>query len=60
MDVKDEIKALREKLELWSYQYYVQDDPTASDYDYDMALRRLEELEAAHPELAPRILPPSG
>lgn len=51
MDVKQEILELREKLERWSYQYYVLDEPTASDYDYDMALRRLEELEAAHPEL---------
>lgn len=51
MDVKQEILALREKLERWSYQYYVLDEPTASDYDYDMALRQLEELEAAHPEL---------
>ncbi len=52
MDVKQEVKELRDKLELWSYQYYVLDQPTASDYDYDLALRRLEELEAAHPELA--------
>lgn len=51
MDVKAEIQALREKLEMWSYQYYVLDEPTVEDYDYDMALRRLEELEAAHPEL---------
>ncbi len=51
MDVKQELKALRDKLELWSYQYYVLDEPTASDYDYDMALRQLEQLEAAHPEL---------
>lgn len=51
MDVKREIQALREKLERWSYQYYVLDEPTASDYDYDMALRQLEELEAANPEL---------
>ena len=51
MDVKQEIKALREKLERWSYEYYVLDQPTASDYDYDMALRQLENLEAGHPEL---------
>ncbi len=51
MDARQEIEALREKLERWSYQYYVLDKPTASDYDYDMALRRLEELEGEHPEL---------
>ncbi len=51
MDVKQEIRALRDRLEQWSYEYYVLDKPTASDYDYDMALRELEKLEEAHPEL---------
>ncbi len=51
MDARQEIQALRAKLEQWSYEYYVLDQPTASDYDYDMALRQLENLEAAHPEL---------
>ena len=32
------------------YEYYVLDAPTMSDYDYDHKLRRLEELEAVHPE----------
>ena len=31
-------------------KYYVDDAPEISDYDYDMLYRRLEELEAAHPE----------
>lgn len=51
MDVKQEVLALREKLERWSYEYYVLDKPTVEDYDYDMALRRLEILEGEHPEL---------
>ncbi len=51
MNPEEEIRQLREKLNLYSYQYYVLDAPTVSDYDYDMALRRLEELEEAHPEL---------
>ena len=46
-----EILALRRELNQANYEYYVKDDPTMSDYDYDHKLRRLEELEGAHPEL---------
>ncbi len=51
MDEKQEIQGLRRELEQANYEYYVLDNPTMSDYDYDHKLRRLEELEAAHPEL---------
>ncbi len=51
MQPQEQINALRDKLNLWSHQYYDMDAPTVSDYDYDMALRELEQLEAAHPEL---------
>ena len=50
MDVQKEIQTLRQELEQANYQYYVQDNPVLSDYDYDHKLRRLEELEAEHPE----------
>ena len=50
MDYQTEIADLRRELERASYEYYVQDAPTMSDYEYDHKLRRLEELEAAHPE----------
>ena len=50
MDYLEEIQALRRELEQAGYEYYVLDNPTMSDYDYDHKLRRLEELEAAHPE----------
>ncbi|MGO5022119.1 NAD-dependent DNA ligase LigA [Lawsonibacter sp. LCP25S3_G6] len=50
MDELKEIARLREELNRAGYEYYVLDNPTMSDYDYDHALRRLEELEAAHPE----------
>ncbi len=52
MDAKSEIERLRTVLNQAGYEYYVMDNPTMSDYDYDHQLRRLEELEAAHPELA--------
>ena len=51
MDDKQEILALRQELEQASYEYYVLDNPSMSDYDFDHKLRRLEELEARHPEL---------
>ena len=51
MDHFEELQALRRELEQANYEYYVQDAPTMSDYDYDHKLRRLEELEGEHPEL---------
>ena len=50
MDYKSEMKELREILSAAGYRYYVLDDPTMPDYEYDRLLRRLEELEAEHPE----------
>ena len=50
MDELQRISDLRSQLNEWSHQYYVLDAPTVSDYDYDMALRELEQLEAKHPE----------
>ena len=50
MDERRELEELKAKLEQWSYEYYVQDNPTVSDYEYDMALRRLENIEALHPD----------
>lgn len=46
-----EIEVLRQELTQAGYEYYVLDKPTMSDYDYDHKLRRLEELEATHPEM---------
>ena len=46
MDEKQEIQSLRRELEQANYEYYVLDNPSMSDYDFDHKLRRLEELEA--------------
>ncbi len=46
-----EIDSLREQLDSWNYQYYVLDEPTVPDAEYDRCMRRLVELETAHPEL---------
>ena len=51
MDEMQEIQVLRQALEQANYEYYVLDAPSMSDYEFDHKLRRLEELEAAHPEL---------
>lgn len=51
MSDAQEILELRKELNQANFEYYVKDDPTMSDYDYDHKLRRLEELERAHPEL---------
>ena len=51
MDPKEEVLQLTQTLNDANYRYYVLDDPTMQDFEYDRLLRRLEELEAAHPEL---------
>ena len=51
MDPKERVKELSEILKEANYRYYVLDDPTMPDFEYDRLLRELEELEAAHPEL---------
>ena len=48
---RDEILALRKELEQANYQYYVLNAPTMSDYDFDQKLRRLQDLEALHPDM---------
>ena len=50
MDYRGEIKKLREKLNENARLYYTLDASTMSDYEYDRLYRRLQELEAAHPE----------
>ena len=56
MDYEKRIRELCDTLNQHSYNYYVLDNPTISDYEYDMLLRELENLEKDHPEL---ILPDS-
>ena len=57
MDPKVEIQELTEKLDRANYEYYVLDNPTMADFEYDRLLRRLEELEAEYPELASPLSP---
>ena len=48
---REEIIALRKELEVANHQYYVLDAPSMSDYDFDQKLRRLQDLEALHPDM---------
>lgn len=50
MDVLATIKALREELNLHNYNYYVLDNPTISDFEFDQKLKQLQDLESKHPE----------
>ena len=52
MNPKDRIEELTRLLTQANYRYYVLDDPTMPDFEYDRLLRELEDLENAHPELA--------
>ncbi len=51
MDAQQQIKQLRHELEQHNYNYYVLDNPTISDFEYDRLLRNLEVLEQEYPEL---------
>src|SRR5436190_20359391 len=51
-DPAREIGELSEELRRHEHLYYVLDQPEITDADYDALMRRLQELEAQHPELA--------
>jgi DNA ligase (NAD+) len=51
MTDKETIEMLREELRQHNYNYYVLDNPTISDFDFDIKLKKLQELENMHPEL---------
>lgn len=48
----EEIRHLRAEIERHNRLYYAEDAPEITDAEYDALFRRLQELEAAHPELA--------
>jgi DNA ligase (NAD+) len=49
--LESEAESLREQINHHNYRYYVLDDPEVTDAEYDLLMRRLEDLEQAHPEL---------
>ena len=52
MDEKQRILRLRQELNGHNYKYYVLNQPSVSDRDFDFMMHELEELEARHPEMA--------
>lgn len=52
MDMKQEIFELRKAIEEHNHNYYVMDNPTISDFDYDVLMQRLIKLEEENPEFA--------
>lgn len=50
MTVKQKIEDLRNEIRLHNYNYYVLDNATISDYDFDIKLKELEQLELENPE----------
>lgn len=51
MTPQERIIQLRSELHRHNHCYYVLNAPEISDYDFDMLMRELQELEAAHPEM---------
>jgi DNA ligase (NAD+) len=50
MDIQNTIQKLREELNQHNYNYYVLDKPTISDFEFDLKLKQLHDLENQHPE----------
>ena len=51
MDSREQIIELRRELEQHNHNYYVLNQPTISDFEFDEKMRLLQELEAKHPEM---------
>lgn len=50
MDIQNTIQKLRDELNQHNYNYYVLDTPIISDFDFDLQLKQLQELENKYPE----------
>lgn len=51
MTEREEIQELRKEIQIHNHKYYILDQPEISDYEFDLKLKRLEELERLHPDL---------
>jgi len=50
MNIQETIQTLRNELNQHNYNYYVLDNATISDYDFDIKLKELQDLENKYPE----------
>ncbi len=51
LEAQEKIESLRQQLNYHNYRYYVLDDPTIPDAEYDRLLQQLQQLERSHPQL---------
>ena len=56
-NIREEIEGLRRELSYHNHKYYVENSPEISDFDFDKMMRRLADLEAAHPEFYDPLSP---
>ena len=56
-NIREEIEGLRRELSYHNHKYYVENSPEISDFDFDKMMRRLCDLEAAHPEFYDPLSP---
>ena len=56
-DIEAKIKQLRDELNRHNYNYYVLNQPTIGDLEFDFKMHELEDLEKAHPEFADPLSP---
>ena len=56
-NIRAEIEGLRRELSYHNHKYYVENSPEISDFDFDKRMRRLVDLEAAHPEFYDPLSP---
>ncbi|MCH4341563.1 NAD-dependent DNA ligase LigA [Staphylococcus haemolyticus] len=49
-NIKSRVNELHDLLNQYGYEYYVQDNPSVPDSEYDKLLRELIDIEEAHPE----------
>ena len=56
-DIEAKIKQLRDELNRHNYNYYVLNQPTIGDMEFDFKMHELEDLEKAHPEFADPLSP---
>ncbi len=50
MDIKSKIEALRKEINSHNYRYYVENYPVISDFDFDVLLRELQDMESSYPQ----------
>ena len=56
-DLKNRVEEITKTLERYNYEYYVLDNPSVSDAEYDRLMQELIMIETEHPELRSPLSP---